>query len=362
MKYMIIASLLIAHAWAQDMALNIATFDSGFGGFFTAKEIEKEGHKLGSAYRTQFTITHYGDTAHAPYGEKTPDQIAEFAAKGISKAIAQGADEVFLACNTASTQFEAIKAILNSEKPGQGEKVTSILETSTQEMKRLIDEKLKTQQTVRVAILATPFTVKNMVYPKALAAAYQLQFPDTQYASFQQPRWLSGRGQTIDNITSFTLLSLSIGRQIEIYQLGPANWVEMIEFGAPEEIKLKQIKSDLAFLKTSHSFDVVGEFCTHYPVFDQYIQNEALSTKIGSAETQYITQGPLMAKLFRKKMLIKLKKFKRLTPANSEIMQSIKEKSRPIIFISGDNVKETTDLGRVVFPLDPVPTVKQENF
>lgn len=59
-------------------------------------------------YNVAITIRHYGDTKNAPYGEKTPEQIAALASAGVIKTLADGADLVFIACNTASTQYHAI--------------------------------------------------------------------------------------------------------------------------------------------------------------------------------------------------------------------------------------------------------------
>src|SRR5665647_1226735 len=171
-RLLLVLCLLPQLGLAQGRLIKVATFDSGFGGYFTAKEIEREGRAMVKTHEMQLTVTHYGDTANAPYGEKTPEQIAAFTAKGISRAFADGAEEVFIACNTASTQFEAVKKLLNQEKPGLGEKIVSIIDSSVTEMKRLIDQRLKVKSVVQVGILATPATVTAMAYPRALAQAY----------------------------------------------------------------------------------------------------------------------------------------------------------------------------------------------
>lgn len=132
-------SLLLITFSIQAAPLKVATFDSGFGGFFTAKEIEKESHDLEKSRDVSISITHYGDTLNAPYGEKTPVQIANLSARGISRAFDDGAEYVFIACNTASTRYQDIKAILNAKHPGRGDRIVSIIDSSVTELRRQID-------------------------------------------------------------------------------------------------------------------------------------------------------------------------------------------------------------------------------
>ena len=65
--------------------LKIATFDSGFGGYFTAQAITQVAAKIAQQKDAVFSIEHFGDTANAPYGEKTPEQIAALTTRGVSK-------------------------------------------------------------------------------------------------------------------------------------------------------------------------------------------------------------------------------------------------------------------------------------
>jgi glutamate racemase len=109
--------VLLSTATLAQTEIKVATFDSGFGGYFTAKEIEKQSFELQKNHAVNFSISHYGDTLNAPYGEKTPEMIAEYSAKGISRAFDDGAEVVFIACNTASTQYDSIKHILNKKIP-----------------------------------------------------------------------------------------------------------------------------------------------------------------------------------------------------------------------------------------------------
>lgn len=135
-------SLCVPDGLEHDEVIHVATFDSGFGGYFTAKSIEQAGRAMEQQYAVHFSIDHYGDSLNAPYGEKTPQQIARFAAQGILRAFKGGAQQVFIACNTASTQYDHIKQILDSTQPGLSSRTISIVESSVAELKRQIEGRL----------------------------------------------------------------------------------------------------------------------------------------------------------------------------------------------------------------------------
>ena len=172
------SALVALSAFAQVVAppaaspLRVATFDSGFGGYLTAKSIEVTAASLLQHYDTTITIRHYGDTKNLPYGEKTPGQIATLGSAGVLRAFEQGADMVFIACNTASTQYDRIRQAVDAAYPGQVKPVVSIIDASATEAKRLLDLSLAQRSTATFLIMATPATVRAMVYPRQLARLY----------------------------------------------------------------------------------------------------------------------------------------------------------------------------------------------
>jgi glutamate racemase len=325
-----ILSLSNSPAWAtsakttaeSDQLIHIATFDSGFGGYLTAKAIESKSRALSDQYRAQFKIVHFGDTKHLPYGEKTPEQIAHFASAGILTAFKQGAQTVFMACNTASTAFDQIKEILEAKRPGSSHHVVSIISTSVGELKKQIDQRLAHQSEVSIGIFATPGTVRMQAYPLALAQAYEVPFQDGQLESHLQPRWYVKNKNPALTVTYTNKISLPDGKTILVYQMGPANWVELIEHGASPETKKQIVQRDVELFKKRFSpdapFDVVGEFCTHYPIFDPLIRKYFSQLELGSPKTSYIKQGPLMAQIFDDMMKSKLAGKKRGSPLSSK--------------------------------------------
>lgn len=338
-------------------AYRVATFDSGFGGYFTAKEIERQARTLSAEGYGPFLIAHYGDTTNVPYGEKTPEQIARFASAGILAAFRDGAQDVYIACNTASTQFDRIREILRAKNAGYPNHTYSIIDVSVREVMKTVSAKLKTEDVVTVAVMATPAAVKSETYPKYLARALKVAFTPGTFTALTQPRWLASKGATVDSFVYVTELALGPKKKVVVYQFAPANWVEMIENGAPEAEKREAVRRDLALLtarmKPNARLDVVGEFCTHYPVFDRMIQAEYQALGKVSAGAPFVVQGPLMGRLFRAQFLQR----KPVKAAGA-----VAPPSTPPFFMSGTNIEPIRALVRAIFPNDPEPTIEHRDF
>ncbi|MFM2374229.1 MAG: hypothetical protein RLZZ234_224 [Candidatus Parcubacteria bacterium] len=75
----------------------IGIFDSGIGGLSVARVIRRE---FPSA-----DILYFGDTKNAPYGEKSPDELARLTVEGLRLLHARGATSVVSACNSVSTSL-----------------------------------------------------------------------------------------------------------------------------------------------------------------------------------------------------------------------------------------------------------------
>lgn len=347
-------------------AIHVATFDSGFGGYLTAKSIEGTAASLLRDYDTTITIHHYGDTKNLPYGEKTPGQIATLGSAGVLKAFEQGADMVFIACNTASTQYARIRRAVEEAYPGQSKPVISIIDVSASEAKRLLDQALSHQATATFVIMATPATVRSMVYPRQLAALYGLPLAEEAPKAFTQPRWYRTHGATIDSLVQTSAIALPDGHRIEIHQLAPANWVELIEHGADPKAKREAVRRDLGLLvprlAKGGGADVVGYFCTHFPIFDADIHAEMAVQLPGHRDTAYISQGQLMATIFRKMAEERLKGHRREVPIGAGQLRELVASARATITISGRNGAVTRELAHTMFPNDPVPAVTEEDL
>ncbi len=76
--------------------MKIGIFDSGLGGLFVLRSIQK---KL-----PQYDYVYLGDTARVPYGNRSQAEIYQFTRQGVEYLFKRGCVLVILACNTASAQ------------------------------------------------------------------------------------------------------------------------------------------------------------------------------------------------------------------------------------------------------------------
>jgi glutamate racemase len=352
----LLSFFLVFSAYAADKNISIATVDSGFGGFFTAKAIEGRAFVLSQEHPAHFKINHYGDTLNAPYGEKTADQIAFHASQTIMKAHQDGAQYVFLACNTASAQFEKIRAILLKDKKTapMANTTYSIIQSSVDDLKDKIQKHFVTSDRINIAILATPATLKADVYPRELQKAFGVKEIKASKNTFTTvPRWYQKNSKTAENAMSVVEFETN-KKTVAIFQIAPANWVEMIEHQASEAEKKTATSIDLKNLTktidTNVKFDVVAHFCTHFPVFHQKVVAALTVQKRVDPKTIYIQQGELFASKFQEMMDESLKEQKRAQKLTTVEVKKLQDDLEPTIFISGENQAETANLVKTIFP------------
>ncbi|WP_414040156.1 glutamate racemase [Acidithiobacillus sp. M4-SHS-6] len=75
--------------------MRIGVFDSGIGGLSTLLACLR--------YLPKAHFLFYGDTAHSPYGDKSPGQVRQWTEVAYDWFIRAGVDAVVLACNTATS-------------------------------------------------------------------------------------------------------------------------------------------------------------------------------------------------------------------------------------------------------------------
>lgn len=73
----------------------IGIFDSGIGGLTVARAVAKA--------LPDRSIIYYGDTAHLPYGEKSPELIRRYATEITRELVRFGCEAIVVACNSASS-------------------------------------------------------------------------------------------------------------------------------------------------------------------------------------------------------------------------------------------------------------------
>jgi glutamate racemase len=84
----------------------IGVFDSGLGGISVVREIIKQ--------MPAEKIVYFGDSANAPYGTKTPQQVRDLSFAIVERFVNMGVKAIVIACNTAtSVAVNDLRAIYN---------------------------------------------------------------------------------------------------------------------------------------------------------------------------------------------------------------------------------------------------------
>ena len=124
----------------------IGIFDSGVGGLTVFEEIRKELPKE--------NIIYLGDTKNFPYGNKTKEEIIEFAIKNTEMLINMGAKIIVIACGTATSQaIDVVKEKFDIP-------VIGIIEPTV--------EYIKEQKYKNVGVIATEGTIRSGAWEQKL--------------------------------------------------------------------------------------------------------------------------------------------------------------------------------------------------
>lgn len=130
----------------------IGIFDSGIGGLTVANAICK--------LLPNESIVYFGDTAHLPYGDKSPESIRHYAAKITHYLTEQNCKAIVIACNTASALgFQTAKDIAGASIP-----VINVVDPAVAYLAQHFKGK-------RVGIIGTKGTVNSRIYVNKLNKA-----------------------------------------------------------------------------------------------------------------------------------------------------------------------------------------------
>ena len=164
---------------------------------------------------------YYGDTLHMPYGEKTPEQLLEYADKILNFFIEKGAKVVVMACNTTSS------VIYDKIKDKYGVKIYPVIQSCAKILSEMPVKK--------IGVFATHATVASGAYKREI--------------------------QKYNN-------------KIEVIQIACPEWVKIVEENRIDK-SLDLIKSKLdEMMKYSPDRIVLG--CTHYPFLLDALSKYAL--------------------------------------------------------------------------------------
>jgi len=133
----------------------VAVFDSGVGGLTVLHEL------LVSLPAEDYL--YLGDTAHFPYGDRSDAELQEFALQIAEHLLGQGAKLLVVACNSASAAaLETLEQWLERARPEIN--VIGVLRPAAQLA-------VVATHNGRIGLLATPATVANGGYERAIGAA-----------------------------------------------------------------------------------------------------------------------------------------------------------------------------------------------
>ena len=136
--------------------LKIGIFDSGIGGLTVARAME--------VALPGFSFVYFGDTAHLPYGEKSPDLIRKYAS-GIARHLVDwGCGMVVVACNSASSNaLDAVRHAAGPDIP-----VLDVISPVVREVRK-VQAQLKSGH-LRGGVIGTRATIDSGIYQNALSS------------------------------------------------------------------------------------------------------------------------------------------------------------------------------------------------
>ncbi len=142
----------------------IGIFDSGIGGMTVANAVR---HRM-----PEESLFYFGDTAHLPYGDKSPASIRHYASVIARLLFEEGCKAVVVACNTASSYAHAdLQKAFGERAP-----VISVIEPVAEYVAKHYSHR-------KVGLIGTKGTIGSRVYARRI----QKLAPDVSLASRSTP-------------------------------------------------------------------------------------------------------------------------------------------------------------------------------
>jgi glutamate racemase len=206
--------------------MRIGVFDSGMGGITVLTALRKKFRGVDFVY--------LGDTAHVPYGTKSPEQIQRLSIEGAKVLKAKKVDAMIVACNTASSL--AIDAIRNVMNPVP---VFGMVEPGIEAVFHVIQGRPPSSGIHKtILVLATKATVRSGAYGKGIRSRIS-------------------ENSTHAGTNHFTVIEQACPLLVPMIEEG---WIDHpILHKTLEEYLSPHISS----LKKSEGIALLG--CTHYP-------------------------------------------------------------------------------------------------
>lgn len=142
----------------------IGIFDSGIGGLTVAKALMK--------LLPNEQIIYFGDTAHLPYGDKSPEAIIHYSVEITKNLIGRDCKLIILACNTASSvAYNHINAVFGSKTP-----IINVIDP-------VVQSALENHRIRHIGIIGTKGTIRSNTYENRINAIQ----PEIKVSSLATP-------------------------------------------------------------------------------------------------------------------------------------------------------------------------------
>ena len=129
----------------------IGIFDSGIGGLTVASSIIK--------LLPKEELIYFGDTAHLPYGEKSPDAIKYYSIRIARFLMQRKCKMIVIACNTASAlAYEVVKDFV-----GNTAHVVNVIDP-------VVEEVTNKKGNHKIGVIGTKATIKSDIYARKINA------------------------------------------------------------------------------------------------------------------------------------------------------------------------------------------------
>lgn len=207
--------------------MKVGVFDSGIGGLNVLKELMSNYPNIEYLY--------YGDTFYLPYGEKSKEELIKLGVRIIRFFEENHVDRIVIACGTCSSLVDEYQKYTRIP-------IDNVIDPTVEYVKKNYQ---------KVALLATPATIKNGIFERKLKQ-----------------------------------------EGIEVYPLGCPSFVPYLE-GLSEILDIKKELSPLQ----NKEYEAVILGCTHYPLLKKEIEKslsvptvdmgKVLSEKIKLEESTY---------------------------------------------------------------------------
>ena len=192
----------------------IGIFDSGVGGLTVARAIMQQ--------IPGYDIVYFGDTAHTPYGTKSPETVIGYTINNIELLLSRGAELIVIACNTASSVATA-QALKQFSVP-IFEVITPAVELAVRASKNL-----------NIGIIGTRATITSGIYEAKIIE--------------NQPR-------------------------ARVYSVACPLLVPLVEEGWLEKAETAMIVKKYLLPLKIRQIDTLILGCTHYPLLTKVIQRK----------------------------------------------------------------------------------------